>query len=128
MSTTRLSIPFGLFFAESAPEGRRFDVTPIYDETTGLSFVEHDGQRFLYIEYTDMVATATETKIVAETTDADPSQGPIKVPVRTATLTRVRSEDTDSDYEDSLAAIGYSQSLMRTQTLTKSEKENTDID
>lgn len=123
MSRSQNTAPFGLIFEEQAsqPANR---VPHFYDEQTDISYVRRSDGRFVpYVEYSGAGATATETRIAAESPDADDAT-PLRL-AGTQTETKVWTEDTDTDPSDDQS---NPRTWSGTQTLTEVRVESTDTD
>lgn len=123
MSRNQNITPFGLIFEEQASQpGERAPL--FYDEHSDISYVRcHDGRLVPYVEFPCAAATATETRIAAESPDADDSS-PLRL-AGTQTETKVWTETTDTDPSDDQ---NNPRAWFGTHTMTAVRAESTDTD
>ena len=115
-------VPFGLLFEEPAKEPPVPACSPLYDEQSGVSYIEADrGQRVPYIEG-NPVAMATETKAEREAPDVAATASS----ARTQTFTEAQRESTDADSTDDAAWSRNLCALSNLGTVTKTQGEGTD--
>lgn len=111
-------LPFGLRY-EERPYAKDFTL-PTYDEDEDISvYIDANGQKTPSVECYGSLGTKTETKVVSEGTDEDPSF--LKMG-GTRTLTEVQNESADSD-DTFLSAL-----TTRTGTFVEDEQSDSDED
>jgi len=117
------AMPFGFLFQEPAVDLGETPV-PVYDEERDISFIEQDGEAVPFVTAVPpRMATRTHTAVAREPTDADVDPANLSRCLRAVrTETKIERESTDRSPAPSLLA------LMKTQTVTRIRREQTDED